>query len=505
MSEESFQDDSDSLLDQQESPTADGHAQSNEIDDGGILADTTERLDYWQHQIKQNVRGSYYTVGQALYRVLHTERLLKTANFIKWANANFGLTRSTAYEYIRAYRIVQLLHAQDPTLPVPSTLSHFRVFNKTKLKDGGKEVCRLWKMILSELPPDSHHKFTAKEVLAKGKEIMERERTRRREHPVSAMADAHYFSGARQLISAPSGYKRERTSRSKHPYLQRDDRDWEPDDEEDDEDEDDPEFARGSHVDSQLMLGSVSGGPARVVVNGRGNGMTHSAGGEPRRNGQSSRSVGGDDEDNERDEGHAPARKRLYRYTKNGTQSEPPALIKIPDRVTVLTVPLLVSLARDLVQSGKFDMSVCPASTPDEARALAAGVALDRQGYCQRWHGRIWGNFSGPFFSDPSETGRFVEAAVAKFDNGEYEEGVFLVNLDFGHSWFTTLLEYPHCFLKQPVAMLLPRTPAQDSVDEFHHYCCMVVYLGNDVEHFVELFVAHGSIPGVNSWCNYSV
>lgn len=483
MSDESFHDDSDSILDQRDSPSQTADSSSPNGDDG-ILPNTTERLDYWQHQIKQNVRGSYYTVGQALYRVLHTERLLKTANFIKWANANFGLTRSTAYEYIRAYRIVQLLHAQDPSLPVPSTLSHFRVFNKTKLKDGGQEVCRLWKTILSELPPDSHHKFTAKEVLAKGKEIMERERNQRQEHHAS---DGNYFSGAMRSYMASPGslaIKRERTARGRHSYAQREDRDWEPEEEE--EEDDDDEF-KASSADSPYSVMS------RAARTANGNGAVCNG---VRRNGNAN--IG--------DDGQPPAKKRAYSASKNGEPSEPPALIKIEipdDRVSVLTVPVLVLLARKLVQSGKFDISICPPSTAEESHALAAPVSFDRQGYCQRWRGRVWGNLSGPFFSDPTETGRFLEAAVAKFDKGEYNEGVFLVNLDFGHSWFSTLLEYPHCFLKQPVAMLLPRT-GQDSVDEIHHYCCMIVYLGNDVEHFVELFVNHGSIPGVNSWCNYS-
>ena len=423
-------------------------------------------------------------MGQALYRVLHDERLLKTASFIKWANANFGLTRSTAYEYIRAYRIVEMIRAQDKALPVPSTLSHFRVFNKTKLKDGGREVCRLWRMILRETPPDSHNRLTAKEVLAKGRQILARERSRRR---TSVDLDSEAGNGFEVEVIDSAALSSEETKVRRRPvreharratgYLQR----LASDSLSDDEDEEEVE----EQMDDSYTT------PAFAVAGG-----LHE---RPRRRARPA------EFDLERRESIAqppPAKKRAAN-TDSDRSGQPPALIKIPERVGVLTVPMLASLSKQLVRGGRFDMCVAPPSTGDEEVAVDSPIVLDHDACHRTWSGRVWANLSGPYFADPSEAGRFAEALATKFDSGEFSEGVFLVNLAFGQSWFNTLLEYPHCFLKQPVATLLPPATA-DGVDEIHHYCCMAVYMGNDVDQFVEHFASLGTIPGVNSWCNYT-
>ncbi|XP_065829237.1 uncharacterized protein [Oscarella lobularis] len=141
-------------------------ASANESSSSSSWTDaSTDRLHFWKKQINQNVKGSYYVVGRAFHEILNKEQLLKTSAFVPWVRENFGLTRSTAYEYLRAYKVVDLLQRNDPSLPVPSTLSHFRVFNKCTLEDGGLEACRVWRRVLEGVP-ENCQRLTAKVVLS---------------------------------------------------------------------------------------------------------------------------------------------------------------------------------------------------------------------------------------------------------------------------------------------------------------------------------------------------
>ncbi|XP_065197365.1 uncharacterized protein LOC135828864 [Sycon ciliatum] len=151
-------------------------AQSPAISDGvapALTAQTVgDRLLHWKGIIKQNGRGSYYAVGQALHSMLYDEHLLSPSCFHVWTKTEVGLTRSNVYEYIRGYKIVRMIRSQDPNMLVPTTLSHFRVFNRISLEDNGVKVFQLWKAILESTPPENIHQLTAKEILAKGKSIL---------------------------------------------------------------------------------------------------------------------------------------------------------------------------------------------------------------------------------------------------------------------------------------------------------------------------------------------
>ena len=158
--------------------------QIDQSDQSAVAYTDTERLTYWQQEINQNVKGSYYLVGRALYQVLYVEKLLNSRAFVPWVKKTFGLTRSTAYEYVRAYRVVELLQTVDPTLPVPSTLSHFRVFNKCKLE--ADEVVGIWRRVLESIPAGCQ-RLTAKVVIASRKEAVGSEDSNRR--PSSSCSD----------------------------------------------------------------------------------------------------------------------------------------------------------------------------------------------------------------------------------------------------------------------------------------------------------------------------
>ncbi|XP_065182993.1 uncharacterized protein LOC135813898 [Sycon ciliatum] len=506
-----------------------------------------QRLDFWQSQIRQNVRGSYYTIGQALYRVLHTERLLKTANFIKWAHTSFGLTRSTAYEYIRAYRIVQLLQTQDAELPVPSTLSHFRVFNKTKLKDGGIEVTRLWRTILHELPPDSHQKpRTAKEVLSKGKEIMEREKLGEHAQRMNGLLPGRSpisngrRGGHRSSSSSASSCSLTPVSSVAMPSYSTDTSSassWAG------HSSNEPR-AKMSSVSSRLEDMSVVS-PALYSPSGQANGRitdafplnphTQVAHHEPARPvhvstssrwqhaTRSSYRSGDHQQPQQRDYPTlrpAPARRGQRERTAGSRVSvesddmdEPPALIPLATN-HVIRIPLLISMAQRVVAGGCFTLSITPieASSKEETQAALRGGTsrLPTAQLNDVWHGRIWGNFTGAKTSEGTAISvtRWINMAVEKFDSGEFDEAVLLTNTEFNRDWFQKLMQYPHCFLHKCIAPVRhsnrSNKDSSTGAPAATTPSSVLFYLGPNGQRFIEEFRTSGTIPGVNTWCNYT-
>ena len=498
-----------------------------------------ERLGFWQNKIRQNVRGSYYTVGQALYRVLHQERLLKTAHFIKWAHNCFGLTRSTAYEYIRAYRIVQLLQSQDPTLKIPSTLSHFRVFNKTKLKDGGAEVTRLWRTILSELPEDNSQKpRTAKEVLSKGKEIMEREKLGDHAPRMNGLlpgrsSDAAH--GSRRQRAASAGH-----ANVQYPQHVADDQPWggmyEPAAKR--------RLAMGSldsQAESQIL--HARGGPSDTSASGghlvdRGFGRGHlpaSSSQLHRPPALSGRWASASSNNSQQQQHQQPRATTAGTPTRRSqrimsaeyideSETEPPALIRIEDKrqekeKNIILVPTLLSASRKVIRNGEFDLSLTPPHSPDEQAILEQCSSRFRsqtngsasQSRSEKWAGRIWGNFTGPNAETHFQVTQAVNRAVEKFDCGEFDEAILVTNIAYSQDWFQKLLQYPQCLLKKYVETPVkpPQAAARDRGRRSEDYRllrnnCAVFYLGPNVQKFVDHFHTFGNIPGMNTWCNYT-
>ena len=447
-----------------------------------------DRLGYWKETVRQNVRSSYYSVGQALYSVLHDERLLKATNFVKWANLNFGLTRSTAYEYIRAYRIVEMIHEQDPTLQVPSTLSHFRVFNKISLKDGGLKAYQLWREILNMTPPEHQERLTAKEVLAKGREIILEQGLSK-----DGTSNSGPSSTTGVAVAAEKTYDMHDEYHGQLPKAEVGKR------------------RRPVREHARRATGYLRSMQDDLTLDTMGDSDYGTSYLSEEEMDNCERKVATFSQQTGRRSSREPKSKRAFAAAvadSTPSPDAPPALIRIASGGSkrkcqpTLTPTLLAELARQLVPNG-FDISVCPLATVEEERAVGARYILGDDGHRQQWSGMVWGNFCGPRFHDHYELAPYIEAAMDKFNSGEFDCGVFVVNLAFGSRFFPSLLEYPHCFLFKPIATLVPAAEGQDEADEMYHYNVVVTYFGSDASQFVNLFSEYGSIPGVNSWCNY--
>ena len=130
-----------------------------------------------------------------------------------------------------------------------------------------------------------------------------------------------------------------------------------------------------------------------------------------------------------------------------------------------------------------------PASSEIANRTVGATTffSKDQDGLAQPWHGRVWLN---PPYSQPTIR-LFCEAAVGKFQSGEIEQAVVLVNNGTETKWGKTLLDAATavCFPTGRIRFLdpdgNPGAPLQGQ---------MIVYLGACPQRFREAFADFGTI-----------
>ena len=130
-----------------------------------------------------------------------------------------------------------------------------------------------------------------------------------------------------------------------------------------------------------------------------------------------------------------------------------------------------------------------PASSAIANRAVGATTffSKDQDGLSQLWHGRVWLN---PPYAQPLIR-LFCEAAVGKYQSGEIEQAVVLVNNGTETAWGQTLLSAASaaCFPRGRIRFLdpdgNPGAPLQGQV---------VAYLGACPQRFREAFADFGTI-----------
>ncbi|XP_065189813.1 uncharacterized protein LOC135820736 [Sycon ciliatum] len=514
--------------------------------EGGVAPALTaqtvgDRLLHWKGIIKQNRHCSYYAVGQALHSILYDEHLLSTSCFHAWTKTEVGLSRSNAYEYIRGYKIARMIRSQDPNMLVPTALSHFRVFNNISLEDNAVKVFQLWKAILESTPPENIHQLTAKEILAKGKSILcngtSNADTMPKHHlhgddfemqeslPSSALSQVASSNKSRQPV-----WEHERRSVG-YSQAQQHDIDCEAHGDvdyngayryTDDDADEQPMFetnSRTTHAGQAKRRNHPSrhrnhpsrhrNHPSRHVMSTSGN-NGHGMVNDQQHGQQCERHVNGDIAVRSPDDALPPLPPLPALIPISITpgqlavRSPDDALPPLPPLPALIPISItpgqLAGIARRLVRPG-FDVSVCPAETSDEECVIDAATTHMSHGYSKPWRGTVWGNFSGPRFDDHDELAVYVGAAMDRFNDGEYDSGVFVVNVAFFSSFFPKLLQYPHCFLRKPLEAHLPGDSTND--DAITHHQVIVAYFGSDVSQFVQVMTNHGYIPGVNSWCPF--
>jgi len=137
---------------------------------------------------------------------------------------------------------------------------------------------------------------------------------------------------------------------------------------------------------------------------------------------------------------------------------------------------------------GKIDLD--PASSPIANETVCAKqiFTADQDGLKQTWHGRVWLN---PPYAQPL-IAQFAEAVSSKYESGEIEEAIVLVNNATETAWFRRMLRAASavCFPAGRIKFVDPEgkpsgAPLQGQA---------ILYMGERVHDFTEAHQALGSV-----------
>lgn len=150
------------------------------------------------------------------------------------------------------------------------------------------------------------------------------------------------------------------------------------------------------------------------------------------------------------------------------------------------TPPRYLDAARKAM--GGIDTDPASSAFANKTVRAKRHFTVEDDGLKQKWSGRVWMNppYAQPLIAD------FIEAAVTKYEAGEFDEACVLVNNATETQWFQRLLEKgcAVCFIKGRIkyhdATGAPaNTPLQGQA---------VVYLGKRPKSFAMAFSAEGTV-----------
>lgn len=150
------------------------------------------------------------------------------------------------------------------------------------------------------------------------------------------------------------------------------------------------------------------------------------------------------------------------------------------------TPALFIALAKEVM--GGIDCD--PASSEVANRTVGAATfhTAESDGRKQKWHGRVWMNppYAQPLIWD------FCDAAASKFESGEIDEAIVLVNNGTETQWFQRLLSAASavCFPRSRIKFMDPDgnpsgAPLQGQA---------IVYLGEKADAFAHAFGKEGAV-----------
>ena len=155
-----------------------------------------------------------------------------------------------------------------------------------------------------------------------------------------------------------------------------------------------------------------------------------------------------------------------------------------------------VDAARYLM--GGIDLD--PASCEQANQTVRAEVfyTKDDDGFSKAWSGRVWMNPPYGREKGASNQGRWTKRLIESYESGDVTSAVFLVNAVPDRSWFKPFWDHAICFVSRRIRFTSPddRTPAPTHGN-------VIVYLGKDIEGFIDHFSQFGrivlSVPSLNN------
>ena len=158
-----------------------------------------------------------------------------------------------------------------------------------------------------------------------------------------------------------------------------------------------------------------------------------------------------------------------------------------------------VEAARRVMGSIDLDPASCEQAN-STVKAKTYYTKAD-DGLSRPWFGNVWMN--PPYGKDRGLSNQMLwtRQLLTRYEQGDVDQAVFLVNSKTGESWFKPLWEHAICFVSRRIRFISPRGESKDPT-----HSSVVVYLGDNIDAFKEAFRAYGQIvigeaddPGISS------
>ena len=150
------------------------------------------------------------------------------------------------------------------------------------------------------------------------------------------------------------------------------------------------------------------------------------------------------------------------------------------------TPPLFIALAREVM--GGIDCDPASSEIANQTVGARTFHTAETNGLKQQWHGRVWMN---PPYAQPL-VWEFCDAAASKFESGEIDQAIVLVNNGTETQWFQRLLSASSavCFPRSRIKFMDPQgnpsgAPLQGQA---------IVYMGENVDAFAHTFGKEGAV-----------
>lgn len=143
------------------------------------------------------------------------------------------------------------------------------------------------------------------------------------------------------------------------------------------------------------------------------------------------------------------------------------------------TPPAIIAKVVELF--GAIDLDPCSNDKNTPRVPARQHYTKDDNGLLQHWTGRVYMN--PPYGREIVD---WIEALCEQYESGDVLQGIALVPARTDTEWFNRLRDYPRCFVKGRLSFSDNSNPAP--------FPSMVVYLGRDLEGFIEIFGSIGDV-----------
>lgn len=161
---------------------------------------------------------------------------------------------------------------------------------------------------------------------------------------------------------------------------------------------------------------------------------------------------------------------------------------------------------RRLFGSRGIDLDPCSSAAANTRVGARVFISADRDGLSDDhpWSGNVYMNPPFGTLYGRSTQGLFFDKCAREYRAGRIDQAVLLLKAGIGYAWFKSVLEWPVCFISSRLSFA--RQVSQDAgqlqwgAGIQNPHGSVIVYMGPEVDRFVDVFGDMGGIPGANSW-----